>query len=93
MDLADNHNSGMSIPSSEIKKHKNDVFRLFRVIAPENRIELPRVMKSEMRDFLSAVSESGIDTKQLGYSTIDQETLFQEIEAYYGLDPRYPSPR
>lgn len=53
MDLSSRKTDGdKSVQSKDIKKHRNDVFRLYRTIAPEDRFTLPDVVRDDLRAFL-----------------------------------------
>ncbi len=55
LDLTERRDAGGKVDEKDIKKHKNDVFRLFQVIEPDIRVDLPDVIKSDMQRFLNAV--------------------------------------
>jgi hypothetical protein len=85
-DLTEKRSAGLPIAASDIKKHKNDVFRLFRIVAPENKPTLSQSMKENMHFFLDSVAATGIDGKLFGYGASSTETLLKAIKEYYGLD-------
>lgn len=51
LDLNDRKKSGEKVDSKDIRKHKNDVFRLFQVISPELRVDLPQSIADDMTRF------------------------------------------
>lgn len=51
IDLSERKNAGERIDGSDVKKHRNDVFRLLRVINPE-RTTLPEAIREDMRRFV-----------------------------------------
>ena len=57
-DLSTRLEAGEKIDSRKVKKHKNDVFRLFQVLSPEQRLELPDAIADDMQRFLDALSEN-----------------------------------
>lgn len=58
LDLSTRLEAGEEIDSRKVKKHKNDVFRLFQVLSPEQRLELPDAIADDMQRFLDALSEN-----------------------------------
>lgn len=56
LDLTARRDAGEKVDGNDIKKHKNDVFRLFQVIEPDKRIALPEVIKDDMQRFVEAVT-------------------------------------
>jgi hypothetical protein len=55
LDLTERRDAGEKVDGNDIKKHKNDVFRLFQIIEPDKRVALPDVIKIDMQRFLEAV--------------------------------------
>lgn len=44
-----------------IKKHQNDVFRLFRVLTPDTRLVLSSTMAENVKLFLDIIGENQLD--------------------------------
>lgn len=57
LDLSKRRDAGEEVDSKEVKKHRNDIFRLFQIVSPELRIELPGAIAQDMEQYFSAVSE------------------------------------
>ncbi len=57
LDLIGRRDAGEKVDSNDIKKHKNDVFRLFQVIEPDKRLSLPEVIKNEYAAFSGGGSD------------------------------------
>ena len=86
LDLTERKAQGANVDSRDIKKHKNDVFRLFLVIAPETQVTMPRGIFEDMSRFISAIAGEPVNLKQLGHrrGTIDQVLL--GLKSIYGLE-------
>lgn len=52
-----------SVDVRNIKKHRNDVFQLYRLLAPSDRYTLPATLRSDFRKFLSNFTE---DSREWG---------------------------
>lgn len=52
--------------SADIKKHKNDVFRLMNVINPDEIINSPETVKDDVRQFIARMPEERINMKNIG---------------------------
>ena len=87
LDLRDRKASGHAIDSKSIKKHKNDVFRLFAVIDPEFRASLAGKMNEDMRRFLQEVESEPTDLKTLGLASASIESVLTTLRTIYGLPP------
>lgn len=75
IDLTRRKSEGEHVNSDDLKKHKNDVFRLFRLIKPENKIALTDGIKSDMQKFIEAMPAEGVDMKNLGLDMKLEEAL------------------
>lgn len=83
LDLTKRKENGEYIQSSDIKKHKNDVFRLSQLL---NNQPLPNVPQSIAKDaalFAEAMQNEEVDLKQLGVTnTTKSEILAQLISIF-----------
>ncbi len=67
LDLSERREAGEQVDSKEVKKHRNDVFRLFQIIPPELRVDLPKSVSRDMERFFIAISEeSDLSLKPYG---------------------------
>ena len=65
---------------------KNDVFRLYRVVSPDTRVEMPKQVGVDMSRFLSAMETEHIDLKVLGYRGDTVEQVLAGLKIIYGVD-------
>lgn len=66
MDLTDRKEAGEHVDSKNIKKHKNDVFRLTELIDPTVKIATPSGVYEDMQKFVDRMENETVDVKQLG---------------------------
>ncbi len=92
LDLRKRAASGERIDSGDIKKHKNDVFRLYAIIDPEFRAALAPAIADDMRQFLVEVAKESPDLKALGLATATLDTVLAALRELYQLDPQSLSP-
>ena len=85
LDLTKRKESGESIDSRTIKKHKNDVFRLFRIIDPDFSTKMPGVILGDFGLFLAGMEKEDIDLKSLGITTLNRSDIIKELKRIYGL--------
>jgi hypothetical protein len=52
LDLSKRKSDGERVKSSDIKKHRNDIFRLYLALVPSDHFELPDQIHHDMTDFL-----------------------------------------
>ncbi|HKM06726.1 MAG TPA: hypothetical protein VJ869_07020 [Sphaerochaeta sp.] len=82
LDLTDRKNKGQAIDSKDIKKHRNDVFRIVPLISIAERVAVPKSIKADIDAPLSKMPSETIDLKNLG---IQRRTLESIIELYSNL--------
>lgn len=85
LDLTDRKANGEAIDSKSIRKHKNDVFRLYKIIDPAFEALIPESIKDEMRAFLARQEREPTDLKVLGLETTLQAVL-ADYRSIYKLD-------
>ena len=57
LDLKAQKESGEHVDSKNIKKHKNDVFRLFANVNPSSRLNLAEEIKIDVNQFIKLIEE------------------------------------
>ncbi len=84
VDLTTKKAAGYNIESQNIKKHKNDVFRLVAVIS-QVPISVPDRIKNDMRVFCEAMHDEEVDLKAMGLGLRGKEEVLHILERKYGL--------
>jgi hypothetical protein len=87
LDLTKRREQGEHVDEKDIKKHKNDVFRLFRIISPENTVQLPEQVAADLNSFIHAIADDSIQLKVFGYKATKLGDILTEIRDFYGLGP------
>lgn len=85
LDLTERKEAGEDINSKDIKKHKNDVFRLMVAITPDPLSDVPESIREDMKRFLAAAGDTHIDFKALGLGWRDKKEIFAMLREKYGL--------
>jgi len=85
LDLCKLKNSGKAIDSKDIKKHKNDVFRLYQILSLNTDITLPQSMADDMRIFLEKVSDEPPGLKNLGIRNASLSEVIGNLKKIYNL--------
>lgn len=73
LDLKKRKSSGEQVDSKNIKKHKNDVFRLAQLITANTRQALNPEIAEDMKNFLSEMIDEEVDLKSLGIKGTDSK--------------------
>lgn len=66
LDLSERKAGGEQVDSKSIRKHKNDVFRLYRILDPDTVMPLPKSVLADLEEFLTRMETEGIDLKAMG---------------------------
>ena len=85
LDLTARAERGEQIDSKTIKKHKNDVFRLYQILDPAIDPEAPENVKKDIGDFISRMRAEEIDLKSLGLRTGTRDNILIEIARVFRL--------
>lgn len=83
LDLTDRKNAGEHVDSRNVKKHKNDVFRLTELIDPTVYIAAPQGVLSDIREFIERMRTERIDINQLGIVGRTKEEILDELDMMY----------
>lgn len=83
LDLLRRKAEGEHVDSRNIRKHKNDVFRLIELIDPntDSISYIPDTIKADMREFVERMSLESVDLKQIGIPEKSKETILEELNA------------
>ena len=82
LDLTARKASGQLIDSTSIKKHKNDVLRLYQIVSPIAE-RLPGVIEQDLRAFLKGMEAEAIDLKALRIQGTKEEILAGLAAVYH----------
>lgn len=85
LDLTQRERSGEKVDSNAIRKHKNDVFRLFQILDPAIDPVAPDVVKKDLRDFISRMRGEDVDLKSLGFRTDTRDSVLADLATIYRL--------
>lgn len=84
-DLADRMARGEAIDSKNIKKHRNDIFRLFTVLERDGSIPLAASVRRDMTEALGRIAQESIDLKPFGIRGLKVAEVIAELNRIYGL--------
>ena len=75
--------AGEHVDSKNIKKHKNDVFRLTELIDPTAKVVAPQGVYADIQEFVQRMKNENVDIKQLGLVGRTKEKILKELKAMY----------
>lgn len=85
LDLKSRKQSGDQVNEKDIRKHKNDILRLYQLLTPASRISTPTSIKDDLNKFLSHISNEAVDIKSLGLKQTSLEEVIVSLEQIYIL--------
>ena len=83
LDLSERKANGEQVDSKNIRKHKNDVFRLSALLGQNTRVDLSDEIREDMTAFLGSMKEEQIDLKQLGLNGYSKENIILFLNNVY----------
>lgn len=86
MDLTQRKERGEQIDSRNIKKHKNDVFRLFAVLDRADICPLPASIQADLEAAFRRMNEDVVSLESLGLRAITLPELLSSLAKFYDLN-------
>lgn len=84
IDLTQRKENGEKVDSKDIRKHKNDIIRLYVLLTPNIRVELPKTIKDDMSIFLKMMEKEEINLKQFNIRST-KENLIKMLNDIYDI--------
>ncbi len=85
LDLSHRKSEGEQVDSRDIRKHRNDVFRLTELLdrnmAP--LIYIPDAIRADISEFVERMRSEDVDLKQIGIRNKSKEAILKELNALY----------
>lgn len=85
LDLTERKAARESVDSKNIRKHKNDVFRLTELLDDEQNtlFHVPEVVLTDVREFIKRMASEDVDLRQLGIRGKSKEDVLNELRTLY----------
>lgn len=80
LDLKERKDAGEQIDDKNIKKHKNDIFRLLANMTPSSRVETAETIQNDISQFIKLINEDKPDLRNLGIINTSFEELMGIFE-------------
>lgn len=86
IDLKRRKDGGEPVDGKAIKKHKNDVFRLYQIIDPDLAPAVPESIKRDLRVFVGEMASEEVDPQSLDITGVSGNEVLAGLRAFYHLD-------
>lgn len=85
VDLTERKARGEPVDSKNIRKHKNDIIRLFAILEREQIIVLPETVRIDLKKALDLIAPEVIDLKSLGIPRMQLSEVLNELARIFDL--------
>lgn len=85
MDNSDRRKQGHEVRSSDIKKHRGDIPRIFTLLTAETKVSLPQGIENDMNEFLTRMidEEDEVDLVRLGVTDMAFSEFLDRLKEIY----------
>ena len=83
LDLTGRKENGEPIDSRKIKKHRNDIFRLFTILAPDILAKVPLTIKQDVQRFIEKNNSLKIDLKPFKLGSLTLSKVLDSLHNIY----------
>ena len=83
LDLKERKEAGEDVDTKNIRKHKNDVFRLLTNASPTSRVESSRDIRNDVIQFIEQIKEDKPDLKNLGIRGTSLDDMLEILGDIY----------
>ena len=89
LDLTRRKEAGDNVDSRNVRKHRNDVFKLYPLLVPGQSVEVPGSIRADMEAFVAAMtSAEGLDISSLGIRGQSLEEVLGVLAERYAVESR-----
>ena len=88
LDLRKKKADGAHVNDRDLKKHKNDVFRLFPLVDPSAQIETFPAVEADLKQFVQMMTNEQVELERLGLQEVSLEEILNTLEKIFVVSPR-----
>lgn len=85
LDLTEFKKQGIPIHTSDIEKHRKDVFRLMRIIPQDIDLTIPKVIQNDILQFIESTGNYQTNLRDLGFNNMTIAEIYSTIISAYRL--------
>lgn len=79
LDLRQKKANGLHVNERDLKKHKNDVFRLFPLVEPTAQIAVTPAVRADVGQFINAMERDSVDLERLGVEGMPLKEILEAL--------------
>lgn len=84
IDLTARKEAGEKVDANNIKKHRNDIFRLVQLLT-QDPVSLPATVKADLKQFVEAMADADVDPATFKVKDFTKDEALILLKAVYGL--------
>lgn len=88
LDLRKKKADGAHVNDRDLKKHKNDVFRLFPLVDPSAQIETFPAVEADLKQFVQMMTNEQVELERLGLQEVSLEEILNTLEKIFVVSPK-----
>jgi hypothetical protein len=85
LDLTERKSNGQEVNGADIKKHKNDPFRIYQLLSPDLRVSLPDSIRHDLEKYFDSMLKEEVDLKNLGIRGSTIEDVLGQLRKIYKI--------
>jgi hypothetical protein len=84
LELSERRQAGGNVDEKDLRKHKNDVIRLYQLLSVQKRVVLSEIIKKDMRKFIECMKKGEtIDLKNLGLKNTHLDEVLSNLDLIF----------
>ena len=87
LDLRKKKADGAHVNERDLKKHKNDVFRLFSLVEPSSQIEISPAVEADLKQFIQMMTNEQVDLERLGLGEVSLDESLNILKKMFVVSP------
>ena len=85
VDLCNKKSQGLLVCEKDLKKHKNDIFRLLQLLDVNEKYPVPDIVKKDIKDFLSIVNFENVSVEKLTNGALSYDLAVNIIMKVFNI--------
>ena len=81
-------NTADAVDEKDVRKHKNDIIRLYQLLTANTRVPLQGSIKQDMEKFLRELEKNPADLKALGLKSAKSSDIITNLSQIYGVSSK-----
>lgn len=85
LDLREKKADGAHVNERDLKKHKNDVFRLLPLVEPAVQLAVTSAVKADVEQFIYVIKRDSVDLERLGVEGMPLDEILRTLERIFAV--------